>query len=486
MGEIKKQTLSGVKWTAIERFSIQGVQFLLGIIIARLLTPADYGLVALLGIFLTISQSIIDCGISNALIRKPDLSEEDYSTSFYFNIGMSALCALALFLGSPWIADFFNQPLLSPIAKVYSLNLIIGAFGMVQGAKLTINLNFKSIARINFIAALGSGVTCLILAFFGWGVWALVLQAIMANVIKNILLWSVTKWYPKLIFSKKSFKNLFDFGSKITASSLLHSLYCEMTGIVIGKFYTPAALGNYSRGITLAGMPMGIVTGISGKVTFPIFSKIQNDNERLINAYRNYVSLVMLLSCFGVILLAALAKPVILLLLSEKWSGAIIFLQIYAFAVIFDPIAQLNLNLLQIKGRADLFFKLEIIKKGIAIGVLFAAIPFGVLAICFSKIVYGQISLVINTYYTGKFFGLGYWSQMKDFTPYLLYSCISVIPAVLMAYFCPWNIVSIIVGAVASLGVYLLILIKIKDRTFMDHIYPYLQKALSKVNIKTA
>ena len=282
MGEIKQQTLSGVKWTAIERFSIQGVQFLLGIVVARLLTPADYGLVGLLGIFLGISQTLIDSGISNALVRKLDRDEADFSTAFYFNIAVATGCAAAIFFGSPWIAHFFKQPELSPIAKLYSVNLIIGAFGMVQGAKLTIEVDFKTQARINFISAVVSGIICLVLAYLGWGVWSLVWQSIISNVMRVILLWTSTKWKPLLLFSKKSFNNLFGYGSKLMASGLLHTVYSELTTIAIGKFYTPAALGNYYRGQGMSSLPVNMITGMFGRVTFPIFSRIQNDDERLI------------------------------------------------------------------------------------------------------------------------------------------------------------------------------------------------------------
>ena len=483
MGEIKQQTLSGVKWTAIERFSIQGVQFLLGIVVARLLTPADYGLVGLLGIFLGISQTLIDSGISNALVRKLDRDEADFSTAFYFNIAVATGCAAAIFFGSPWIAHFFKQPELSPIAKLYSVNLIIGAFGMVQGAKLTIEVDFKTQARINFISAVVSGIICLVLAYLGWGVWSLVWQSIISNVMRVILLWTSTKWKPLLLFSKKSFNNLFGYGSKLMASGLLHTVYSELTTIAIGKFYTPAALGNYYRGQGMSSLPVNMITGMFGRVTFPIFSRIQNDDERLIRVYRNYISSVMMLVVFFVMLIVALAKPLILFLLTDKWSGAIIFVQVYAFAIVFDPICQLNLNLLQVKGRSDLFLRLEIIKKIIATAILFAAIPFGVLAICISKVIYGQIAVIINTYYTGKLFGLGYWKQCKDFLPYFAYSAIACAPAAILAYLCPWHIVSLIVGAISATIIYLAILRICKDTVFMAHIHPYTNKLSKKFSI---
>lgn len=484
MGEIKNQTISGVKWTAIERFSIQGVQFLLGIVVARLLTPADYGVIGMLGIFMAVSQTLIDSGIGTALIRKLDRTDADFSTAFYFNVVIASLCALVLFLCSPLIADFFRLPILSPIAKLSSLNLIIGAFGMVQGAKLTIALDFKKIAKINFAVAVVSGVICLILAFNGWGVWSLVWQGIIANLLKVIILWVTCSWRPLLSFSRESFRELFGFGNKLMFSGLLHTVYNEMTTIVIGRFYTPASLGNYSRGQSMSSLPVNMITDTLGKVTFPILSRIQNDDERLTRVYRHYISLVMMGVVFGVMLMVVLAKPIILLLLTDKWSGAIIFLQVYAFAVMFDPICRLNLNFLQVKGRSDLFLRLEIIKKVIALVILFAAIPFGVLAICISKVIYAQVAVIANTYYTGKYFGLGYWQQMKDFLPYIGYSIVACLPAAILVFFSPWNILNIVVGVISAVVIYLFILIKSKDDIFMQYAYPYCEKLLSRIHKK--
>lgn len=481
MGEVKKQTLNGVKWSAIERFSIQGVTFLLGLVVARLLTPADYGLVGMVGIFFGVSQTLIDSGFGNALVRKNDRTEDDFYTAFYFCLVVSIVCAGLICLGSPWIADFFNQPLLSPISKVLSLNLILGTLGIIPSSKMYIALDFKTTAKINFICAVVSGLLGLALAFMGYGVWALVWQSIGSNVLRVILLWGYRPCKLLLRFSKKSFNQLFGYGSKIAASGLLHTIYSEMTTIVIGKFYTPASLGNYSRGVGMSSLPVNIITGIVGKVTFPILARIQDDDERLIKIYRNYISLIMMGVVFGCMLMAALAKPLILGLLTAKWSGAIIFVQIFAFAIVFDPICSLNLNLLQVKGRSDLFLRLEIIKKTIAVIILFAAIPFGVVAICISKVVYTQVAVALNTYYTGKLFGLGYWQQWKDFSPYFGYSFIACLPSIALAYLCPWHFVSLIAGSVSAVIIYIWILKIRRDAVFMTHVAPTLQTFIQKL-----
>lgn len=481
MGEIKRQTLNSVKWSAIERFSIQGVTFLLGLIVARLLTPADYGLVGMVGIFFGVSQTLIDSGFSNALVRKTDRTEDDFYTAFYFSFGLSILLAATLSLCSPLIADFFHQPILTNILPIMSLNLIIGTLGIIPGTKIYIALDFRIDAKINFICAVSSGILGLILAYCGYGVWALVWQGLCCTTLRMIFLWILRPSKILLRFSKKAFRQLFGYGSKLTLSSLLNTVYGEFTTIVIGKFYSPAALGYYSRGTELAIMPVRLTTNIITRVTFPILSRIQDDDERLIRVYRTYISLIMMIVVFGCLLIGSLARPWILGFLTAKWESAIIFAQIFVFAIVFDPICSLNLNLLQVKGRSDLFLRLEIIKKTIGCVILFASIPFGVIAICISKVIYTQIAVIINTYYTGKLFGLGYWQQWKDFSPYFLYSGIACIPSIALAYLCPWHIFSLLVGAVTSTILYIGILMVRKDSVFYEHIAPMLQKCINKL-----
>jgi len=481
MGEIKNQTLSGVKWTFIERFSIQFVTFFIGLVVARLLTPADYGIVGILSIFMTVSNVLIDGGIGNALVRKPDASEEDYYTAFYYNLTISIVCAVSLFFCSSLIAGYFNQPILSSITKWMSLELVLGSLGMIPGTKLYKNLEFKTLAKINFICAVISGLVGLAVAYAGGGVWALVIQGLVSITLGMCLKWIYNPCKLLFSFSRDSFRQLFGYGSKLTISSLLNTVYAEMTTFVIGKYYSASSLGNYTRGKSMASLPINIINEVVGKVTFPILAKIQDDDEHLIKIYREYIALIMMAVVFVCMLMAALAKPMILFLLTEKWVAAIVFVQIFAFAIMFDPICSLNLNLLQVKGRSDLFLKLDIIKKFIAVCILIAAIPFGVVAICISKVVYTQVAVVANTYYTGKLFGLGYWTQMKDYMPYILYSALACIPAIILSYSCTWHIVSLLLGSVIAIALYIFILTKQKDKVYMQYIYPSLSIFYKKI-----
>ena len=460
MGELKEKTISGVKWNAIGRFSTQGINFVIGLLLARILSPSDYGVVGMLGIFFAIAQTFIDSGFSSALIRKKDCSDADLSTAFYFNIGVGVISFLILFFSAHYIAQFFDTPILKDVTRVLSVNLFINSLTIVQHAKLNAAVDFKSQAKISLTSTLLSGIIGLAMAYSGFGVWSLVYQSVSAALVRAILLWWIGRWRPRLIFTHDSFKYLFGFGSKILAASLLHTIYSNLTTIIIGKVYTAKELGYYSRGESLATFPSSNLIGILQSVTYPILAKIQDDDTRLIQAYRKYISITSMVIFFGMCLLAALAKPFILTLLTDKWANSVIFLQVFCFAWMFDHLCALNLNILYVKGRSDLVLRLEIIKKTISISMIVAAIPFGVLAICISRAIYTQIAVVINTYYTGKLYGLGYFDQVRDFIKYLLFSLLAVAPAFLLTYSALPSIVVLIVGGILACSIYLLLLRK--------------------------
>lgn len=454
MGEIKQQTLSGVKWTAIGRFSTQGISFVIGLILARLLSPVDYGVVGMIGIFIAIAQSFIDSGFSSALIRKKDCTDVDYSTAFYFNIAVGVVSYGLLYISAPFIANFFKTPILKDVVRVVSINLFLNSLTIVQNAKLTIALDFKSQAKISLASTIISGVVGIAFAYKGYGIWALVYQGLISSLLRVALYWIITKWKPKFVFSQRSFKELFSFGGKILTAGLLHTIYTKFITLVIGKFYTPKDLGFYSRGESLASLPSMNIIGILQSVTYPILSKLQDDDERLIAVYRKYIGMSSMIIFFGMCLLASLAKPVILFLLTDKWTESIIYLQVFCFALMFDHLCQLNLNILYVKGRSDLVLRLEIIKKTISLSMIICAIPFGVLAICISSALYSQIAVYINTFYTGKLFGLGYINQIKDFWRYLIGSFVAVVPAYLLTFTTLSHIIVIFIGTLIAIGIY--------------------------------
>lgn len=466
---LKSKTVHGVIWSSVERFSTQGVSFVFGLIMARLLSPHDYGVIAMLAIFMAISQSFIDSGFSNALIRKPDRTETDNSTVFYFNIVVGLIAYLILFVLSPYIADFYKTPILSPITKVIAISLFLNSLCVVQQAILTIKIDFKTQAKISLSAAIFSGFIGIALAYRGFGVWALAVQSVSASAVRMILLWALSKWRPKKPFSKKSFKELFSYGSKLLASGLLDTTYNNMYTIIIGKLFSAANLGLYSRAQQFAMFPSSNITGILQRVTFPILSTIQNEDQRLRENYRKLLKMSAFIVFPLMAGLAAVADPLIRLLLTDKWAGAIIFLQIICFAEMWYPIHAINLNLLQVKGRSDLFLKLEIVKKVLGVTILCITIPMGLLVMCFGQVFSSLIALFINTYYTGKLINIGYVRQMKDLLPILINSLVMSIIAYLITLLFSNNFLRVLL-AITGGGSYFILssyLFKVPELLFL-------------------
>ena len=282
---LKKQAVKGVVWSAVERFSVQGIQFVLSIVIARLVAPSEYGLIAMLGIFMAIAQTFIDSGFSNALVQKKDRTEVDFSTVFYFNIVVALLVYLILYFSAPYIALFYKEPLLDIITKWVGVNIIISAFSIVQRAKLTIQLDFKTQAKASLISVVASGVLGIFFAYYGYGVWALVTQALLNNLLDTLLLWLFAHWMPKWKFSYQSFKQLFSFGSKLLLSGLLHSVYLNLYTLVIGRKYSATDVGYYNRSYSIAQYPSVNIVMIISRAIYPLQCEMQDDDERLTRSF---------------------------------------------------------------------------------------------------------------------------------------------------------------------------------------------------------
>ena len=424
MSSLRDKTIKGVIWNGVDRFAARGIQFVFGILIARLLVPEDYGVVAMLNIFLAVSQSFIDSGFGTALVRKIDRTETDFSTVFFFNIAVAVIFYLALFVSAPAIANFYNIPLLESITKVVALNLIIGSLTGVHNAKLSILIDFKSRAKVSIISTLLTGALGLIMAYSGYGVWALVMQSLFSGIVRTIMLWMIVEWHPQLVFSWKSFKELFSFGSKLLVSGLLDTLYNNVYSLVIGKVFSPSTLGVYSRASGLAEFPSSNITAVLQGVTFPVLSSIQNEEDRLVDAYKRLIRISAFIVFPLMIGLAAVADPFIHIVLTDKWAGTIPLLQIICFSMMWYPIHAVNLNILQVKGRSDYFLKLEVIKKVQGVIILLVTLPLGIMAMCIGSVVNSIICLVWNTHYTKKLMNYGLINQMKDLFHIILHSMI--------------------------------------------------------------
>ena len=468
MGEsLRGKTFKGMIWSFAENFSLQGIQFVIGILLARVLSPSDYGMVGMLAIFTAVASTLINSGFSTALVRKTDRTQTDLSTTFYFNIVVGIVLYFALFFSGPLIAKFYDTPLLADLIKVTAISLILNSLCIVQQALFTIKMDFKTQAKISVISALITGVGGVTMAYTGFGVWSIVWPGVFGGAVRCILLWVWGKWRPTWEYSWKSFKELFGFGSKLLASGLIDTIYNNIYPIIIGKKFSAADLGQYTRADGYANLPATTVTGVLGRVTFPLLCQIQNDDARLQSTYRQLIRLSAYVVFPIMIGLAALAKPLIIFMITAKWAECVPFLQILCFCLMWYPIHALNLNLLQVKGRSDLFLRLEIIKKILGVSILILAIPYGIIWMCIGRVIASIICLVINTYYTGKLIDVGFFKQMGDLLPILALSLSMGAIVFGVNLFIEDLLLQIITGFIIGIAYYLSISYLIKSKELL-------------------
>lgn len=422
--KLKQKTTSGLKWSAIERLTTQLVQLIVMLILARLLGPSSIGLVGMLAVFIAIAQVFVDSGFSNALIRKQDRTELDYSTAYIFNIIIGLSSYSFLFLLAPYIADFYQQPTLTQLLRVLSLVIIINSFGIIQRTQLTCNMDFKTQAKCSLISVFFSSITALILAYHEYGPWALVGQSLTFSFINTILLNIYSKWLPNLIFSRTSFNYLFNFGSKLLASSLLDTIYNNIYQIIIGKVYSAKQVGIFTQANSLSLIPAQSLTTIIQRVTYPMLSQLQNDRSKFERVYLLTLKLSSAIVFPIVLGIAIIAKPLIIIVLGSEWSSSSELLSILCIGYMLYPIHAINLNLLQVESRTDLFLKLEIMKKLMMTIVLIITIPLGLKAICFGIVIQSYLSLYLNTIYTNKLISLTRLRQLKSMLPIWLINII--------------------------------------------------------------
>ena len=414
LSSIKNKTVHGIFWNAVEKFSIQSVQFILGIVIARILSPRDFGLVGMLTIFLALAQVFIDSGFLKALIQKQDRTDADYSTVFYFNIFISIVLYIILFFCAPLIAGFYDISLLSSLTRVLSVVLIINAFTVVQTAQLMIRVDFKTIAKINFWAALGSGIIGIVAAYMGMGVWALVIQSISRSVLVVIGLWKTVRWLPLRVFSWISFHKLFRFGSKLLIAGSVSVVLNNIYSIVIGKLYLPRDLGYYTLANMFAELSSGTVGSVLQTVTYPMMSSLQQEKEQLRAVYIRLLKYTGMFVLPLMCMLALLAGPFIEVTLSDKWLPAASLLFWLALAYIFTPVSALNMNILNAVGRSDLYMKLDLSKVPLLIVMMVITFPISLQAVVMGRFVISFICFFINAYLPGKLLDYGAWKQITD------------------------------------------------------------------------
>lgn len=452
---LKSKTVKGASWSFIDSIAGQGITFFVGLVLARLLTPEEYGLIGIITIFIAVFNSIVDSGFSNALIRKKDAKDIDYNTVFISNLVVSVILFIVLFLCAPYISKFFNQPQLIPLLRVMGSIVIINAFAIIQRTIFVKNVDFKTQTKVSLISSITSGAVGIGMAVSGCGVWSLVGQQISRQFLNSAFLWIYSQWYPKLQFSFQSFKELFSFGWKLLVSGLIDTVWREIYQVVIGKCYSPATLGQYTRAHQFGSICSSNLTTVVQRVSFPVLSSVQDDKERLKNGYKRIIKVTMLLTFTLMLGLAAVAKPMVIVLIGEQWLPCVPFLQIICLQMMLYPLHSLNLNMLQVQGRSDLFLRLEIIKKIIAIGPLLLGIFVNIYWMLCGSVLTGFIAYYLNAYYSGPFLNYSIKEQVKDILPSFSVAVAMALPVFAMS-FIPMNPfillpIQIVVGAVINI-----------------------------------
>lgn len=456
---LKKQAASGFIWAFVQQFSVQAVNFSISILMARLLLPFEFGLMGMIYVFFTIGNVLLDAGLSQSLIRTIDVDQEDYSTVFYFNIFLGFFLYIILYISSPFIAEFYNQPILSSLIRVYSIFFILGSFTTVQNAILVKQMKFKKLMSISIPATIIGGVSGVLFAYSGFGVWSLVFSTLITTFLNGLLLWIFSSWQPKLIFNKEKFKKHFNFGYKLSLTNLIDAVFGNIYQIVLGRFYTPRIVGYFARSESMKQIAVYSVSTTLTKVTFPLLANIQDDRERLSVVYRKILQAVIFSTTPVLFILTVLAKPLFIFLFTEKWVEAVPYFQMICMGALLMPINNYNINLFSIIGRSDIILKLEIIEKPILVILVIVAIPFGIMPLLGTQIIYAIICFFINVAYSKKVLNYSHLEQISDIVSVLILNiCIAFIVYVCNQFMVSQNIsniVQIIIGIFIFTFIYL-------------------------------
>jgi len=468
LGTLETKAKTGLIWSSVDKFSTLVIQFILGIVLARILLPEDYGLIGMITVFMAISQSLIDSGFVAALVQKKNVTDRDYSTVFFFNILVGISLYLILFFSASTIAKFYNEPLLIDLLRVIGLNIIVIATSLIHRAILTTRIDLKTQAIANVSSALIAGVLGIYLALNGYGVWSLVYQYLTRNILMTLMFWLLNNWKPLLVFDGQSFKGLFNFGSKLMLSDLLRVTFDNIYLIIIGKIYKAEELGFFTRATLFKQVPGTLLTTILQSVTFPILVKVIADDSKVKKLLKRSVRLTGFLLFPIIISILFFAKPLILVLLTEKWLPTVLLLQILSLEIIFFPLKHINLNFLSAKGRSDLFLKLELIKHVLTVLVILVTFKFGLLAMTIGYVLVSFLSFFINTYYTHKYIQYSAIEQLKNLLPYAVTSIFVGYVSFISSNFFSGNLLQLVFGVLVNMILYVTISHFLKFEEYLE------------------
>lgn len=414
---LKQKAVGGLFWTFIQQFSSKIITFVVSIILARLLSPAEFGLIGMLSIFIGVGISLMDSGMTSSIIRTKDADQKDYSTVFVLNIAASVVIYVLVYLAAPYIASFYGHPVLKNILRVYAISFFLSAFMGVQSAKLTKDMNFKAQMLIQIPSVIGSGILGVSLAYYGFGVWSLVYMSLCQTFLLSVQYWFHSDWRPSLRFYSENFKHHFSFGYKITLHGLIGTIYQNIFTVIIGKFYSADQLGFYSRALSMRQFPISNLSAALEKVTYPMFSSINDDNTKLKQVYRRLIQQVVFWIIPLLTLLIVVAEPLFRFLLTEKWVPAVPYFQILCVSGMLLPLQSYNGNIIKVKGHTGVILKIQIIEKIFALIGIVIAIPFGIHALLYSQIFSALLSYNMVAYYGGRMIAYPISEQLVDILP---------------------------------------------------------------------
>lgn len=458
---LRKKATTGLVWTFAQQFGGQVIGFVVSLVLARILLPEEFGLIGMISIFIAIGNSFLNSGLTQSIIRtsEADLDQEDYSTVFFFNLLASLLLYATSYAIAPLVADFYDQAVLVEIIRLYCLSFVITAFSAVQLARLTKKMDFKTQTLVAIPSIVLSGIVGVYLAYNGHGVWSLVYSYLLKEVLNATQLWFHSKWQPSLMFSVPKFRYHFFFGYKLTLSGLLDVTFKNLYIILIGRYFSANQVGFYTRAETMKQLPVTNISNALNKVTYPLFASIKNDDVRLRRVYKQIMQMVVFAIAPVLIFLAVLAEPVFRFLFTEKWLPAVPFFQIICVTGILYPVHSYNLNILKVKGRSDLFLRLEVIKKMMVVAIIAGTLPFGILALLGGQVLNSLIAFFINTHYTGKLINFTAWQQSRSIGPIILLAAVVGAGVFALDHFLELSgqldIVRILAGGLLGAGLYL-------------------------------
>ena len=455
----------GVLWSSIEKFSISGIQFMLNVILARLIVPGEYALIAMISIFIAIGQTFIDSGFSQALIQKLNRTEKDFSTVFYFNIVVAVIIYVCIYLIAPYIAEFYNNNVFIKLTRIIGLNLIISSLAIVQRTKLIINVDFKTLARGSIFSVCVSGFVGIVCAYCNLGVWAMVLQSVLYQILLTSFLFISLKWYPKLLFSFESFRQLFSYGSKLLFSRLLNTVCQNLYSIIIGKYYPSSNVAYYNTANQIAVFPSGHLTDMINRAIFPLQCELQNNIYQLRKIYLTFIRLSTYVIVPIMIGILVLSEPFIKLLLTDKWLDVIPLLQILCLANMLYPIMSSN-QMFNVLGRTDIYLKLEIIKKVFFVIILIITLPLGIVMMCWGICIYNIIEIIITIILLKRIFPINFYDIVKSVYPIFLISFSMGFFMYFITTFFEMPIVKLFVGAVSGIFIFISFSILFKFREY--------------------